>query len=127
MNSNDDTDEQRSPLKTSITVIGIAISLLHLYFNLFTVLPTLWQNALHFSGFALLCGLLYPLRGEALEERSPGWLALGLATGSIIPVMIGLASLVLVMGLPVTRLTLLFLAFLLIKPSAVIIHGAAAL
>ncbi len=27
-------------------------------------MPTLWQNALHFAGFALLCCLAYPLNGD---------------------------------------------------------------
>jgi TRAP transporter 4TM/12TM fusion protein len=36
---------------------------MHIYFNIITVLPTLWQNALHYGGFALLCSLTYPLGG----------------------------------------------------------------
>jgi len=43
-----------------MTGLGVAISLLHIYFNIFTILPTLWQNALHFGGFGLFCVLLHP-------------------------------------------------------------------
>ncbi|HEY9081600.1 TRAP transporter permease [Magnetovibrio sp.] len=43
-----------------LMALGVAISLLHIYFNIFTILPTLWQNALHFAGFGLLCVLLHP-------------------------------------------------------------------
>lgn len=52
--------------------LGIAVSLLHVYFNIIVVLPSLWQNALHYSGFALLCCLVYPLGGA---ERKNRWLA----------------------------------------------------
>ncbi len=44
----------------ALLIIGVAVSLLHLYFNLFGVLSGLWRNALHFAGFALMCGLVYP-------------------------------------------------------------------
>jgi len=40
--------------------LGVAISVLHIYFNIITILPTLWQNSLHFAGFALFCVLLHP-------------------------------------------------------------------
>ena len=43
---------------------------MHIYFNIFTVIPTLWQNALHYAGFALLCGLLFPMSGQRREKRS---------------------------------------------------------
>lgn len=50
--------------------LGILVSLLHIYFNIFSVLPTLTQNALHYSGFAVLCALIYPLRSSVDKERS---------------------------------------------------------
>ncbi|MFM1813911.1 MAG: hypothetical protein RLZ98_606 [Pseudomonadota bacterium] len=40
--------------------LGVAIALVHLYFNMFGVLSGLWRNAIHFAGFALLCAILYP-------------------------------------------------------------------
>lgn len=62
----------------------MAVSLLHIYFNIITVLPSLWQNALHYAGFALLCCLTYPLGGHRRKQK---WLlavdiALGLAAAS---------------------------------------------
>jgi TRAP transporter 4TM/12TM fusion protein len=54
-----------------IFVLGVAVSLLHVYFNIITVLPSLWQNALHYSSFALLCCLTYPLGGL---RRKSKWL-----------------------------------------------------
>ena len=50
--------------------LGIGISLMHIYFNIFTVLPGLWQNSLHYSGFALLCVLAYPFAKKKGDERS---------------------------------------------------------
>jgi len=47
-------------LAVVIMVLGVAISALHIYFNIYTILPSLWQNSLHFAGFALLCVLVYP-------------------------------------------------------------------
>gem|GEM_PF-21720 len=54
-----------------IFVLAIAVSLLHVYFNIIKVLPSLWQNSLHYSGFALLCCLTYPLGGP---DRKRKWL-----------------------------------------------------
>ncbi|MGB0747476.1 MAG: TRAP transporter permease [Magnetospiraceae bacterium] len=41
--------------------LGIAVSLLHIYFNMIGLLSGLWQNALHFAGFALMAAIVYPL------------------------------------------------------------------
>lgn len=43
----------------AVTVLGVVIALAHLYFNTLGNVSTLWQNALHFSGFALMGGLIY--------------------------------------------------------------------
>lgn len=43
---------------------------MHIYFNIFAVIPSLWQNALHFSGFAILCGLYFPFIARKRERRS---------------------------------------------------------
>lgn len=51
--------------------IGIVVSLLHIYFNVFAVLPTLTQNSLHYAGFAILCALIYPLFKSVRKERHP--------------------------------------------------------
>ncbi|WP_163131374.1 TRAP transporter fused permease subunit [Agarivorans sp. Alg241-V36] len=47
-----------------IYVLGIIISLAHVYFNIFADIAVLQQNILHFAGFILLCGLLKPLSSQ---------------------------------------------------------------
>ncbi|MGI9535951.1 MAG: TRAP transporter permease [Desulfocapsaceae bacterium] len=64
-----------------VYVIGILVSLLHIYFNIFSVLPTLTQNALHYSGFAILCALIYPLSRSLEKERNPVEVLLSLSFG----------------------------------------------
>ncbi len=49
------------PTRLLIT-LGVAVSLLHIWFNVVSVLSSLWQNSLHFAGFALIASLVYPLR-----------------------------------------------------------------
>ncbi|WP_205747246.1 TRAP transporter fused permease subunit [Desulfopila sp. IMCC35006] len=62
-----------------VFVLAVAISLMHVYFNILTVLPSLWQNALHYSGFALLCCLTYPLGG--IRRKKKWLLAVDLVLG----------------------------------------------
>ena len=64
-----------------VYIIGILISLLHIYFNIFSVLPTLTQNALHYSGIAILCALIYPLSRSLYKERNPVEFLLSLCFG----------------------------------------------
>ncbi|WP_163336332.1 TRAP transporter fused permease subunit [Desulfopila sp. IMCC35008] len=66
----------------AVFCIGVVISLIHIYFNIFGVLPGLTQNALHFSGFVLLGALLYPFYGT-LKKRSKAGLIRDLAIGII--------------------------------------------
>ncbi len=63
--------ERHDLLSKLVFSLAIAVSLLHLYFNIIAVLPSLWQNALHYAGFALLCSLTYPLGGR---DRTRKWL-----------------------------------------------------
>lgn len=51
-----------------VLVVGVAISLIHIYFNIFGQLSGLWRNAIHFAGFAFLCALVYP----ALQRWASG-------------------------------------------------------
>ena len=60
-----------------LLILGIAVSLLHIWFNVVSVLSSLWQNSLHFAGFALMAALVYPLR----KEGGRGWRALDLLLG----------------------------------------------
>ncbi|MFO7576268.1 MAG: TRAP transporter fused permease subunit [Pelovirga sp.] len=48
----------------ALLIIGVAISLMHIWFNVFAVLSSLWQNALHFAGFAVMVAITYPLRRD---------------------------------------------------------------
>lgn len=40
---------------------GVAVSVLHIYFNTLGTLPELWTSAIHFASFGMLCALLFPL------------------------------------------------------------------
>ncbi|MEE4243750.1 MAG: TRAP transporter fused permease subunit, partial [Desulfopila sp.] len=60
-----ETAKKEHPLqRRSLLVLGVVVSLLHIWFNVFAVLPSLWQNALHFAGFALMAAFVYPLRAK---------------------------------------------------------------
>ncbi|WP_303722907.1 TRAP transporter fused permease subunit [Malonomonas rubra] len=52
------------PTSRLLIVLGVAVSLMHIWFNVVTVLSSLWQNSLHFAGFVLMAALVYPLRKE---------------------------------------------------------------
>jgi TRAP transporter 4TM/12TM fusion protein len=65
----------------ALTILGALISLVHLYFNTIGLLPGLWQNAIHFAGFALICPMLYPLGGWKRKGQVWADLFLGLAAG----------------------------------------------
>ncbi len=69
-------EEQAQPTRL-LLILGVAVSLLHIWFNVLTVLPTLWQNALHFAGFALIAALVYPLR----KGGAPVWRTLDVLLG----------------------------------------------
>ena len=74
-------------LRLLIMALGVGISLLHIYFNIITLLPTLWQNALHYAGFALLCVLIYPTSKAKREAGKLHWtfildIAIGVAAAA---------------------------------------------
>ena len=75
----DPATEPTTHLNRSLIILGVAISLMHIWFNVVTVLSSLWQNSLHFAGFALMASLVYPLR------RNPtiAWRALDILLGLI--------------------------------------------
>jgi len=60
-----------------LIIIGVAVSLMHIWFNTVAVLSSLWQNSLHFAGFALIAALVYPLRKDA----GIGWRILDILLG----------------------------------------------
>lgn len=66
-----------------LIILGVAVSLLHIWFNVVSVLSSLWQNSLHFAGFALIAAVVYPLRKNGgLVWRSLDLLLGLLAAGS---------------------------------------------
>ena len=77
-----ETDAKRYT-ETVIFVLGVAISLLHIYFNIFAILPNLLQNSLHYSGFAILCVLVYPFRKGKDAQRTILSTCLDLSIGII--------------------------------------------
>jgi len=77
-----DNQEQQSKI---LLILGVTVSLMHIWFNVLAVLPSLWQNALHFAGFALIAAFVYPLRRDASFTWRLLDVALGLlAAGSAI-------------------------------------------
>ena len=64
-----------TPAERVAFVVGIVISLGHIWMNVFGTLPTLMQNALHFAGFAFLCAILEPAFGKTPTSRGPGFVA----------------------------------------------------
>lgn len=73
-----DIEPEVSPQPTLLLIIlGVAVSLMHIWFNVVTVLSSLWQNSLHFAGFALIAAVVYPLRKNA----SLGWRLLDVLLG----------------------------------------------
>lgn len=40
---------------------GVVFALAHIYFNTLGTLSELWVSAIHFAGFALICGLMVPM------------------------------------------------------------------
>ena len=85
MNSLDHEPEATLPPTRLLLILGVAVSLLHIWFNVVSVLSSLWQNSLHFAGFALMAALVYPLRKNGgLIWRSLDMLLGLLAAGSAI-------------------------------------------
>jgi TRAP-type uncharacterized transport system fused permease subunit len=70
LKTNESEPEAEMKVEKIIFFIGIAVSLLHIYFNIFGILSNLWQNSLHYSSFAVLCALVYPFRGGELSNRT---------------------------------------------------------
>ncbi|MBF0277072.1 MAG: TRAP transporter fused permease subunit [SAR324 cluster bacterium] len=65
MKSNAIEPELRPEPTRLLVILGVAIALMHIWFNVLSVLSSLWQNSLHFAGFALMAALVYPLRKKA--------------------------------------------------------------
>ncbi|MDD9302601.1 MAG: TRAP transporter fused permease subunit [Desulfobacter sp.] len=69
--------------KTILTLFGAAIALMHIYFNTFGMVSGLWRNALHFTGFALICPIIYPLAARNKPGATPALLWLDILLGVV--------------------------------------------
>jgi TRAP transporter 4TM/12TM fusion protein len=72
-----------SGVDKAVFLIGIFVSLLHIYFNTVLVLSNLWQNSLHFASFAILCALVYPITKSASEKDKRPFLWLDITLGVV--------------------------------------------
>lgn len=77
MNTPQTENENYAETSRLFIVLAVVVSLMHIWFNVATVLPSLWQNALHFAGFALIAAFVYPLR----RSGGMGWRLLDLLLG----------------------------------------------
>lgn len=64
-----DKEIENSGVERALLIMGVIVSLVHIYFNTIGVLPSLWRNAIHYAGFALMCPLVYPL----MRVKSGKW------------------------------------------------------
>ncbi|ENB2051848.1 TRAP transporter permease [Vibrio fluvialis] len=77
----------------TIAVLGVLLSLAHIWFNTFSTLPELWISATHFVGFAMICALWYPANIRWRDSK----IALG------VDVMIALAALACLIYIPLAE------------------------
>lgn len=93
------------PLHTMILlVLGVGISVMHIWFNVVAVLPTLWQNALHFAGFALLAALIYPFKKEGSTAWRVSDILLGLLAAGSAVYMIGMEDAIYARGVSLSSI-----------------------
>ncbi|EOB4969490.1 TRAP transporter permease [Vibrio fluvialis] len=77
----------------TIAVLGVLLSLAHIWFNTFSTLPELWISATHFVGFAMICALWYPASIRWRDSK----IALG------VDAMIALAALACLIYIPLAE------------------------
>lgn len=63
-------DPNGNAMKWAISGLAVALSLGHLWMNSIGNVSTLWQNGIHFGGFALLCALVSPISQKAWANKS---------------------------------------------------------
>jgi TRAP transporter 4TM/12TM fusion protein len=52
----------------SSALLGVALSIGHIWMNIFGNVSTLLQNGIHFAGFTLLCALVYPFSSKIFAK-----------------------------------------------------------
>jgi len=62
---------RRGPFQVTVFVLAVAISLGHIWANLFGTISTFYQNGFHFAGFALLCALTLPAGKGVWAKTTP--------------------------------------------------------
>ncbi len=68
---------------TTITVFGVVLSALHIWFNTLSTLPELWISATHFAGFAVICALWYPAHISLKQSKMALAVDVLIAAGAI--------------------------------------------
>ena len=61
-------EQKKSPLEWMIAAFAIAFGVWHILTNLFLTEPGLWQNAIHFAGFAFLASTIYSAFGHSAKK-----------------------------------------------------------
>lgn len=56
-------------LNKLVSIIGVSLALLHIWFNTLSTLPELWVSATHFAGFGIICALLYPAHKSLKKSK----------------------------------------------------------
>ncbi|MCV5917386.1 hypothetical protein OFN60_28565, partial [Escherichia coli] len=67
----------------TITVFGVVLSALHIWFNTLSTLPELWISATHFAGFAVICALWYPAHISLKQSKMALAVDVLIAAGAI--------------------------------------------
>lgn len=60
--------QKKSPLEWMIAAFAITFGVWHILTNLFLNEPGLWQNAIHFAGFAFLASTIYSAFGHSSKQ-----------------------------------------------------------
>ena len=71
-----------SPLRLAIAALAIAFGAWHVLTNVWLTEPGMWQNAIHFAGFAFFASVIYSPWGKAADTTR--WIAVDIGYGLLI-------------------------------------------
>ncbi|GAA0396440.1 TRAP transporter permease [Cocleimonas flava] len=74
--------ESKTPLEWFIAALAVAFGVWHILTNIFLNEPGLWQNAIHFAGFAFLASTIYSAFGK--NKHKPWAIKLDLFYGLLV-------------------------------------------
>ena len=60
--------QEKSPLQWAIAAFAVVFGIWHILTNLYLNEPGLWQNAIHFAGFAFLASTIYSAFGHSTKK-----------------------------------------------------------